>query len=65
MTERPEPMTKERAYAILGIPEGADFRTMSLAFRDLREKYDPEKHPFFRKEYAEAIAAFKYLQMNP
>ena len=57
-----EPMTKERAYKILGVDESADFSELSLAFRNLREKYHPDKNPAFRKEYAEAMAAFELLQ---
>ncbi len=59
-----EPMTRERAYTILGVPEGSDFRTVSLAFRDLRERYHPDVNPFRRKEYAEAVAAFEFLQRH-
>ena len=40
-----EPMTKERAYAVLGVDESADFSELSLAFRNLREKYHPDKNP--------------------
>ncbi|HJJ31304.1 MAG TPA: J domain-containing protein [Methanocorpusculum sp.] len=57
-------MTKERAYKILGVPEGSDLRTISLAFRSLREKYHPDLHPGFGKEYTEALAAFELLQMD-
>jgi len=59
-----EPMTKERAYAVLGVDESADFSELSLAFRNLREKYHPDKNPAFRKEYAEALAAFELLQRD-
>ena len=59
-----EPMTKDRAYRILGIPEGSDLRTISLAFRTLRDRYHPDLHPGFGKEYAEALAAFELLQMD-
>ncbi|HJJ36907.1 MAG TPA: DnaJ domain-containing protein [Methanocorpusculum sp.] len=59
-----EPMTKERAYQILNVPEDADFRTLSLAFRTLRDKYHPALHPGHGKEYAEALAAFELLQME-
>ena len=61
---RVEPMTKERAYAVLGVDESADFSELSLAFRNLREKYHPDKNPAFRKEYAEALAAFELLQRD-
>lgn len=57
-----EPMTRERAYRILNVAEDADFRTISLAFRSLRDKYHPELHPGHGKEYAEALAAFELLQ---
>ena len=57
-----EPMTPERAYAVLNVPKGADLRTISLAFRTLREKYHPDLHPGHGKEYAEALAAFELLQ---
>ncbi|HJJ39159.1 MAG TPA: J domain-containing protein [Methanocorpusculum sp.] len=57
-------MTKERAYKILCVPEGSDLRTISLAFRTLREKYHPDLHPGFGKEYTEALAAFELLQMD-
>lgn len=59
-----EPMTKERAYAILGVDESATFTEVSLAYRALRDKYHPDKNPAFRKEYAEAMAAFKLLQLE-
>lgn len=59
-----EPMTKERAYKILGVPEGSNLKTISLAFRTLRERYHPDLHPGFGKEYAEALAAFELLQMD-
>lgn len=59
-----EPMTKERAYTILGVPEGSNLKTISLAFRTLRERYHPDLHPGFGKEYAEALAAFELLQMD-
>lgn len=57
-----EPMTKERAYEILGVSESATFREVSLAFRELRERYHPDESPFFREEYAKALAAFELLQ---
>ena len=57
-----EPMTKERAYEILGVDESASFSEVSLAYRALRDKYHPDKNPAFRKEYAEAMTAFKFLQ---
>jgi len=57
-----EPMTKERAYQILNVTKNADFRTISLAFRTLRDKYHPSLHPGHGKEYAEALAAFELLQ---
>lgn len=60
----PEPMTKEKAYRILGVPEGSDLRTISLAFRELRDRYHPDLHPGFGKEYAEALAAFELLQLD-
>ena len=59
-----EPMTKERAYKILGVPEGSNLKTISLAFRTLRERYHPDLHPGFGKEYATALAAFELLQMD-
>ena len=59
-----EPMTKERAYKILGVPEGSNLKTISLAFRTLRERYHPDFHPGFGIEYAEALAAFELLQMD-
>ncbi|MDV0441104.1 hypothetical protein [Methanorbis furvi] len=55
-------MTTERAYAILGVPAGSDFSTTAKAFRDLRDKYDPSVNPYRRKEYAEVLAAFEFLQ---
>lgn len=55
-------MTKERAYAVLGIDESADFRELSLAFRRIRERSHPDINPAGRKEYAEALAAFDLLQ---
>ena len=58
-----EPMTKERAYEILGVDESASFSEVSLAYRELRDRYHPDKNPAFRKEYAEAMAAFKFLQL--
>ena len=58
-----EPMTKERAYEILGVDESASFSEVSLAYRALRDKYHPDKNPAFRKEYAEAMAAFKFRQL--
>ena len=48
----------------LGVDESADFSELSLAFRNLREKYHPDKNPAFRKEYAEALAAFELLQRD-
>ena len=57
-----EMMTTETAYAILGLPAGSDFSTTSKAFRDLRDKYDPAVNPYRRKEFAEVIAAFEFLQ---
>ncbi len=57
-----ESMTTERAYAILGVPAGSDFSTTAKAFRDLRDKYNPETNPFRRKEFAEVMAAFEFLQ---
>ena len=58
-----EPMTKERAYEILGVDESATFSEVSLAYRELRDRYHPDKNPAFRKEYAESMAAFKFLQL--
>ncbi|MBQ1180340.1 MAG: J domain-containing protein [Methanocorpusculum sp.] len=58
-----EPMTKERAYEILGVDESATFSEVSLAYRELRDRYHPDKNPAFRKEYAEEMAAFKFLQL--
>ena len=49
-----EMMTTETAYAILGVPVGSDFATTAKAFRELRA--------FRRKEYAEVMAAFEFLQ---
>ena len=57
-----EMMTTETAYAILGVPVGSDFSTTSKAFRDLRDMYDPAVNPYRRKEFAEVIAAFEFLQ---
>ncbi len=59
-----EPMTKERAYAVLGVDESANLSEVSLAFRTLREKYHPDINPRCRKEYAEALAAFELLQRD-
>ena len=57
-----EMMTAETAYAILGVPAGSDFETTAKAFRDLRDKYNPEINPYRRKEFAEVMAAFEFLQ---
>jgi DnaJ-class molecular chaperone len=57
-----ETMTTETAYAILGIPVGANFAMTAKAFRKLRDKYDPETKPHHRKELAEVMAAFEFLQ---
>ena len=58
-----EMMTTETAYAILGVPVGSDFATTAKAFREqLRDKYNPETNPFRRKEFAEVMAAFEFLQ---
>ncbi|HJJ32236.1 MAG TPA: DnaJ domain-containing protein [Methanocorpusculum sp.] len=59
-----EQMTKERAYAILGVGPGSKLSEVSLAFRTLRDKYHPDLHPGHGKEYAEALAAFELLQME-
>ena len=40
-----EMMTTETAYAILGVPVGSDFATTAKAFRELRDKYNPETNP--------------------
>lgn len=55
-------VTTETAYAILGVPQGSDFTTTAKAFRDLRDKYDPAVNPYRRKEFAEVMAAFEFLQ---
>ena len=54
-----EMMTTETAYAILGVPVGSDFATTA---KELRDKYNPETNPFRRKEFAEVMAAFEFLQ---
>ena len=59
-----EPMTEERAYQILGVPEDSDFSTISKAFSELRKKYHPDVNPYRRKEYTEALAAFELLSFN-
>jgi DnaJ-class molecular chaperone len=56
-----EMMTAEMMYTILGVPVGSDFATTAKAFRDLRDKYNPEINPFRRKEFAEVLAAFEFL----
>jgi DnaJ-class molecular chaperone len=57
-----EIMTTEMAYAILGIPTGSNFAMTAKAFRELRDRYNPETNPLHRKEFAEVIAAFEFLQ---
>lgn len=57
-----EEMTKERAFAILGLPTDANFSAASLAFRNLRDKYHPDINPRKRREYTEVVGAFEYLQ---
>ena len=57
-----EEMTKERAFAILGLPMDATFSETSLAFRNLRDKYHPDINPRKRREYTEVVGAFEYLQ---
>jgi len=59
-----EPMTTERAYEVLGVSPDATLKDMAFAYRTLREKYDPERHPGFGKEFAEVIAAFELLQFE-
>jgi DnaJ-class molecular chaperone len=55
-------MTAEEAYAVLGVPAGSDFSTTAKAFRELRDRYDPAVNPHRRREYAEVLAAFEFLQ---
>ena len=55
-------MTKEGAYGGRGVPAGSDFAMTAKACRDLRDKYNPETNPFRRKEFAEVMAAFEFLQ---
>ena len=43
-------------------PAGSNFATITKEFCDIRDNYNPETNPFRKKEFAEVVAAFEFLQ---
>jgi hypothetical protein len=62
-------LSKEQAYRILGLPNGASIYLVRSRYRKIANKYHPEKNPH-RREYAlkkfqRAVNAYVSLQIDP